>query len=256
MSKSKISNVFYNIKRTFAKRSPEILTGLGIAGMVTTTVLAISETPKAIRLLDEKKKELDIEKLRTSDVIKTTWKCYIPSAIICVLSTTCLIGASSVNLKRNAALAAAYQLSEKALTTYKDKVIEVVDEKKAELIKEKVAGEQIKENPVSKNEVIVTGNGEVLCYDVLSGRYFKSDVQKIENAVNVINKRMMNDWCVSLNELYDELDLGHTELGRMMGWNNDAGLIEISFDSALTENNTPCLVMNFDTRPVCDYSNL
>ena len=30
------------------KHSPEILTGIGIAGMVTTTILAVRATPKAV----------------------------------------------------------------------------------------------------------------------------------------------------------------------------------------------------------------
>lgn len=32
------------------KHSPEILTGIGIAGMITTTILAVRATPKALLL--------------------------------------------------------------------------------------------------------------------------------------------------------------------------------------------------------------
>ena len=35
------------------KHSPEILTGIGIAGMVTTTILAVRATPKALLLIQE-----------------------------------------------------------------------------------------------------------------------------------------------------------------------------------------------------------
>ena len=37
------------------KNSPAILTGLGIAGGITTTVLAVKATPKALKLIEESK---------------------------------------------------------------------------------------------------------------------------------------------------------------------------------------------------------
>ena len=48
--KTNVSKIMKDIKITMSKRSPEILTGLGIAGMITTTVLAVKATPKAIKL--------------------------------------------------------------------------------------------------------------------------------------------------------------------------------------------------------------
>ena len=106
-------------------------------------------------------------------MIKAAFKCYIPSAVITTLSVGCIIAASNINHKRNAALATAYSLSESALKLYQEKVIETVGEKKEQQIRDEVAKEQIARNPVSKNEVIVTSSGNTLCYDVLSGRYFK-----------------------------------------------------------------------------------
>lgn len=43
--------------RTIRKRTPEILTGIGISGMVTTTVLAVKATPEALRRIEAKKKK-------------------------------------------------------------------------------------------------------------------------------------------------------------------------------------------------------
>ncbi len=42
-------------RKAMKKHSPEILTGIGIAGMITTTVMAVKATPKALILLEEKK---------------------------------------------------------------------------------------------------------------------------------------------------------------------------------------------------------
>lgn len=83
---------------------------------------------------------------------------------------------------------------------YQEKVVETIGEKKEQQIRDEVAKEQVAKNPVSKNEVIITGGGETLCYDSLSGRYFKSDIEKLRKAVNELNHTMVNDMCASLND--------------------------------------------------------
>ena len=60
MSKPNMTALFKGIQSAVSKHSPEILTGLGIAGMITTTILAVRATPKALELIDERKEELDI----------------------------------------------------------------------------------------------------------------------------------------------------------------------------------------------------
>ena len=114
--------------------------------MITNTVVALKATPKALELINEKKQEYDVDKLKALDVVKTTWKCYVPATVTGSLSIACLIGASSVNFRRNAALATAYRLSETALSEYREKVVETIGEKKEQNIRESVAKEQIKKN--------------------------------------------------------------------------------------------------------------
>ena len=252
--KTNMTTIVRSIKTTMVKRSPEILTGIGIAGMITTTVLAVKATPKAYLIIEDERSVKD-DDLTPLDVVKCTWKCYIPATLTCAASVACLIGASSVNLKRNAALATAYQLSTTALNEYKNKVVEVIGEKRANDIREKIADDKIKNNPVGGSQVIVTGGGDSLCYDCLGGRYFKSSMDKIKKAENEINRLMLRDMYVSLNEFYDELGLEHTKLGDELGWNMDDGLIEFSFSSHLAEDGTPCLVILYNVYPKYGYSN-
>ena len=179
MSKTNATKFFKRIGMSVSKRSPEILTGIGIAGMATTVVLAVRVTPKALKLIEDRKKELyplddngEVVMPKT-EVIKAAWKSYIPAAVTGVMSITCLIGASSVNARRNAALYSAYKLSETALTEYKDKVVETIGEKKEKAVRDAVAKDKIEKNPVTKKEVIITEKGNTLCYDTISGRYFR-----------------------------------------------------------------------------------
>lgn len=267
MKNLKINELVKTVQSVLAKRSPEILTGIGIAGMITSTVLAVKATPKALSLIEDEKRaqnehisddarsnSAQIVRLKPIEVVKVTWKCYIPTVLTGIASTACLIGASSVNFKRNAALATAYQLSATALTEYKEKVSEVIGERKERDIRDRIAKDKINNDPVGKHDVIVTGNGDTLCYDAYGGRYFKSSIDKIKKAENELNRVMLKDMYVSLNEFYDELGLKHTKLGDDLGWNLDDGFINIEFSSQLSEDGTPCIVINYTVSPNYNYS--
>ena len=250
MSKSKMAQLMRVAKTSITKHSPEILTGIGIAGMITTTVLAVKATPKAIRLIEEAKEEKG-EDLTKAGTVKSCWKAYIPAAATCIASTACLIGASSVSIRRNAMLATAYKLSETAFSEYKEKVVETIGDEKEKIVREKVSEERIKKNPITKNEVIMTDYGDTQFYETLSGRYFKSDIEQIKKVVNYLNKDMLQDMfgTISLNEFYDELELERIDLGDELGWRVDKGLIEIDFTSKIADNGKPCIVLDYINAP-------
>lgn len=253
MNKNDLTKLTKQVTTSISRRSPEILTGIGIAGMVTASVLAVKATPKAIRLLEEAKKEKN-ESFTKMEVVKTTWKLYIPVAVTTTVSIACLIGASSVNFRRNAALTAAYKLSETALTEYKDKVVETIGKEKEKVIREKVTEDKIKKQPVNNNEVIITKKGNTLCFDSISGRYFRSDMDIIKKAENELNRRMLSDMYISLNEFYDELGLDHIRIGDELGWNIDDGLIKLEFSSHLASDGTPCVAVEYEIVPNYGYS--
>lgn len=269
MSKQSLAQFTKSVQKSLTKHSPEILTGIGIAGMIGTTILAVKATPKALACIEAEKRRqnrklLDeaiengndvcpqIDRLKPVEVVKTCWKCYIPAAITCVTSATCLIGASSVHLRRNAALATAYKLSETALTEYREKVVETIGEKREQNIREKVAEEQVKKTPTTNSEVVVTGNGDTRFLDTMSGRHFLSNVEKIKKAENVLNKRMIHDITgyVSLNEFYDEIGLPRTDVGDILGWNTD-NLIDMGVSAQVDDDGQPTIVLDYVVRP--DY---
>ena len=126
MQKIDWKGVANNIGRTLKRKSPEILTGVGIGGMITTTVLAVRATPEAMRRIEKKKKEEQHKKLTAVQTVRAAWKCYIPAGVTGGVSIACLIGASAVNGRRNAALATAYSLAESTLRDYRSKVVETI----------------------------------------------------------------------------------------------------------------------------------
>lgn len=244
--------IIKSIRMATKKHSPEILTGIGIAGMITTTIMAVKATPKALILIEDKKDELEAEKLTPIETIKAAWPCYIPSALICTVSMCCLIGASSTNFRRNAALATAYTLSESSLKEYQEKVTQTIGEKKEQVIRDEIAKDKIVDNPI-RNVVITEKGGNTVCYDVLSGRYFKSDRDEINRVVNELNRQMRDEMYIALNDFYFELGLDSIKLGDELGWNIDKGYIDINFSSQLDANGTPCLVLDYKVAPVYNY---
>lgn len=254
MSKLNLSNIAKGIRTAIKKHSPEILTGIGIAGMISTSVLAVRATPKALILIGEKKDEDGVYKLTPIETIKTVWTCYVPAAVTGCLSVACLIGASSVNVRRNAALATAYTLSESALKEYQEKVIETIGEKKEQSVRDSIAKDRIDQNPVTNREIIITEKGNTLCYDVISGRYFKSDIDKLKKVENELNRQMRDDMYISLNDFYYEIGLNPTSVGDDLGWNIDHGYIELSFSSQLADEGTPCLVIDYKVAPRYEYN--
>lgn len=245
--------IFNATKRKVLKRSPEILTGLGVAGMITTVVLSVKATPKAMKLIEEEKlnrqNEQDSIKLTKIETVKVAWKPYIPAIVTGTVSVGCLIGATSVSTRRTAAIATAYKLSETALTEYREKVIETVGEKKEKVVRDNIAKDKVEKNPPSKSEVIVTGIGETLCYEPLSGRYFKSDINKIRSAVNDINEQMFSENYASLNDFNGKLDLSYTNIGYDIGWDVYNGMLKVEFSSQITDDGTPCIVIDYITPP-------
>lgn len=254
MSKGSMKDFIKHAEIWTKKHSPEILTGLGITGMFSMTVMAVKATPKAMRLIEEKKREEQVDALSVGETIKVAWKPYVPVILTGALSTACLIGANSVNTRRNAALAAAYKLSETALAEYKEKVVETLGEKKEKEVRDKIAKSKVENNPPKSNEVILTGKGKTLCFEVISGRYFESDIDTIKQVENKINHKLLRDNTLSLSEFYYELGLTATSISDDMGWRVDNGLINLDFSSQLTPEGEPCVVIDYGTLPKYGYN--
>ena len=261
MNNQALAKIARDMRRTLSKHSPEILIGIGITGMITTTVLAVKATPKALQLIEERKRELDVEKLTPVETVKTTWKCYVPAAVSGAASVACIIGSNSVNARRNAALATAYKLSETAFSDYRQKVVETIGEKKEKVVRDRVSEKQLQDNPISTKEIIVTGKGQTLFYDQHSGRYFYSDLEKIKRAENKLNKEIICDPFdsgVTLNNFYEEIGLPGTATGDSLGWNLRVGLIDIYPSAQMAEEGSehegePCIVLNYTTPPRYDF---
>jgi hypothetical protein len=229
-----------HVGRFLEKNSTQILTGVAIAGTLSTTIFAVKATPKAVRLIEQKKLEDKVE------IVKETWKLYIPAALSFTVTTASIIGINTINSKRQAALAGLYSLAQTTFKEYQAKVIEQIGENKERKVRDAVDADKILTNPPEMGNVIITGAGDVLCYDSVSGRYFKSDIEKIRQIVNELNRVLLQEMFIPLNDFYYELGLEPIQLGNSLGFNVDNELLDVKFSSHLTKDGKPCLVMNYE----------
>lgn len=234
------------ITKFMSRNSSTILTGMAIAGVGTTTFLAIRATGPALERIRGENAETLLEK------VQAAWMFYIPTFISALITIACIIGANTINTKRAAALAGLYSISEKALKDYQDSVVAEFGEKKAEQIKDAIAKKEVDNTPINDSTIVFTGKGDVLCLDSLSGRYFMSKIEDIRAAVNDMNKLIIDQVWITLNDFYYELGLESTGLGSSVGWDLEH-MIDIDFSSQITADGTPCLVLVYRQMPRSEW---
>lgn len=253
-------SMFEIARDTCIKKGPQIIMGLSILGYGVALYSCGKATLKAADKIKEMKSEVPEKEQESKTfyrkVAKEVAPMFITTMAFFALSTTGLIASAKITQNRNmaqvAALATAYSASENAFKAYKGKVKEVIGTEKEAIVQQKVDEEIVKTNPPTESNTVYS-QGEVRCYDVISGRYFWSDSNKIKNAVNIINNRLNNEMYVSLNELYYELGIPSIEMGERLGFNIKDGLLKFNPTARLDEDDKPFLVMRFHIAPRYDF---
>ena len=249
-----MKNPIKYIKPFATKHEPEILMAMGIGGMIFSVCWGIKASLKTARKIDAYKETYGKDKLTAKEIVKLSWKSYLPVIISTAASIPCIIASNSVSNKRYAALATAYTVTEAAMQEYQEKAKEIVGDKKAKEIAEGVSKDRVEKTYSGGNQIIMSGNGDSLFYEPYSGRFFMSTWNDISKAANELNADAISsmDGFTSLNDWYQKLGLDPTDMGDEIGWNVMAGaknIIDISISSHLTKDNVPCGAIFYNVRP-------
>lgn len=233
-------------KRIILDNSPAILTAIGVTGTLATAYLTGTATIRAVRIVDEawEMKRISHGDPKAKDVVRLTWRLYIPAAVTGGLTVGAIIGANRIGSRRAAAVAVAYTLSEKAYAEYREKIKEKLGEKRESAARDEIAQDRVNQNPLGDRQVLLA-SGKVLCYEAYTGRYFQGDVEDLRAAENTINKQALHHGFASLSDYYDLIGLKHTVTSDDIGWNADK-LLEVRYTSVLTDKLEPCLVIDIN----------
>lgn len=226
---------------TWAKTNlPEILISLGIASYASATIFAVTGTVKAVKTVEELIDEKG-EVPTKVEILKATWKHYIPVVLTFTAGTVCVIVSNRESAKRIAALVTAYSMSEKKVEGYSKKIEELLGKEKASEIESAVEQKNADEGTTvydSDDSEIKENVPDVyipLMYDSKSGRYFRCSETQLQAAVNKINELILSFDTATVNDFYFEIGLKDTDDGGVFGWNVDsAHPMRITSDSYIT----------------------
>ena len=191
-----------SLKGIFLEHLPSILTGVAVAGVVETTILAVKATPKALDILEEMytSEKKDGTPWNKKDDIKATWKCYIPAATAGFGTIACIIGANHLHLSKEAGIIAAYSLLGDKFSDYRERSGEKHDKKIMDGIKKDHISEAVNEKPDKPLEV-----GKMWVYEPESKQYFQATTEQILWAELTANKMFANQGWLSFNQFLDLL---------------------------------------------------
>lgn len=164
------------MKNTFLKRhSSTILTTIGAIGVVATAVIAVKDTLKALRILDEAEQEKG-EELTVKEKIVTAGPVYIPAIAVGVSTIACIFGANTLNKRNQAALMSAYALLDQSYKDYKRKVSDIYGKDADKKIIEEVAKEELE----PRDSIDDTDDSNVVTiFDGTTMRSFESVLDRI-----------------------------------------------------------------------------
>lgn len=244
------------------KNGPTISALLGIGLMGFAGVKAVEKTPVVMAKLDEKKKELGVEKLTVAETVKVAGPYYAPSIILFTAGSGAVLGGQYVATRRATMATAAYSMLETRFKEYVDATKEVVGEKKESEIRDQVAKTIVEKNPPEIKEPIITGNGKRICLDVLSQTYFWNDKDTIINVCKELNSRFRYgdkydpEYFIPLEDYYYGVDIRegpYIELAKDMGWHREDGEITPHFtwiNGTGQYQDMPILAVGFMTNPI------
>ena len=253
--KEKMVKVYNKSEMKVRKYSPEILAGVGVVGVIASTVMACKATTKLNDILAESKEQLEqiktvavdpayADKYTEDDAKKDTTityvqtgvkvaKLYAPSVILCASSLGCLLASNNILRKRNAALSAAYMTVDKSFKEYRRRVAERFGDEVEKEIRYNIKAKEITTVDEEGNEVketvkVIEGADNPTTYSDYA-RFFDESCPAWQNdpEYNLTFLRAQQQYAndllkaqgrLFLNDVYKMLGIDITKAGQVVGW--------------------------------------
>ena len=250
--KTAAKKAMFNVK----KHSPEILIVAGIAGVVTSAVMACKATMKVNEVLAETKENInkvhdvmadqgisekeyskedsarDLAIIYCKAGVKLA-KLYGPAIALGGLSLTAIVCSNNILRKRNVALDDAYTAIDTSYKQYRSRVIEKFGENVDREMKYGIKAVQIEEKTVDENGKKKTAKKTVEVvnpYDYSDyARFFDAgnpnwekdseyNLMFLKRQQAYANDKLKANGYLFLNEVYDMLGIPKSKAGQVVGW--------------------------------------
>lgn len=242
-----VSDVLTKTGHKLAANSPTLLAGIAITGVVTTAYLTARAAVEGAEVIQAEEAESGTHgdpKERLKERTKLTWRLYIPAGVSAGVTIGCIVGSTRINNRRLAAAQAAFALSERAWSEYREKVVDEIGKKKEQKLRDDLAEEKV-HSAASGSPALVLGSGDVLCCELYSGRFFTSNAETLRRSVNEVNHQLNIHDLVSLDEWYWKIGLEGTQHSSNLGWGSEK-LLELELSTVLTPDDKPCLAFGYN----------
>lgn len=252
----------YRAARVFeAEKRPQILAGMGVAGFWGAIWWTYRNAP-SVEILAQDLKHGNLDKEEKKETVIDICKWSAGPVLLGVASSAAVIGSTSISSQRIAALSAVCTATQSTLDAYREKVKKGLLGDRGEQKDQKVMNEIAKDrlaNATEVDRIYETGFGDVLCMDRWTGKMFHSSPEAVKRAFNEISYQCQCDDYVTLNELYDRLNLPEIKMGEILGWtteNRRKGIIDISFTATVDDRDQPVLVLQYEVEVLPSYRDL
>lgn len=253
---NKATRAFHKVAFKFKKHSPEILVVAGVAGLVTSGVMACKATTKLSTLTEKHKENVDAihsalenpdrfeegytEKDSQRDLAivyrDTAWeliKLYGPSVALATASTAAILGGHNILHKRNVALGAAYAAVDKSFKEYRGRVVERFGDALDKELRYNIKAKDIEEVIVNEDgtETTVTKTGQVVDPSSIGdfARFFDDgctgwdknpefSLTFLKRQQNWANDKLQRQGYLFINDVYEMLGIPKCPGGQVVGW--------------------------------------
>ena len=253
--KEKMIRMYNNTKNGVQKHSPEILAGVGVVGVVASTVMACKATMKLNDILEESKETRDkIREVESNPRYEEQYshedakkdlainytqtglkiaKLYAPAVILGSASLGCLLASNDILRKRNAALSAAYMTVDKSFKEYRQRVVDRFGEEVEKEIRYNIKAEEITSTVVAEDgsETTITETVKTMDPNLYSdyakffdeaSPYWQKDPEYnfmfLKSQQQYANDLLKARGRLFLNEVYEMLGIDKTKAGQIVGW--------------------------------------
>lgn len=254
---SNMTRAFSRANLKIQKHSPEILMVAGVAGVVTSAVMACRATLKVDGIVaemkertqkvdevladetisEEKYSEEDARKDKALIAVQTGLKLvklYGPSVALGAVSIASILASNDILRKRNIALAAAYTVVDSSFKEYRERLVERFGEELDRELKYNIKVEKIEETTVDEGgkETTETKYVEVINpsnkYSQYARLFSTGDIGWTKDPVynlnvvrqneNFANHKLRTQGYLFLNDVYEMFGWPKTPAGQIVGW--------------------------------------
>ena len=236
-------------KNKIMRMMPTVLFTAGIVGVFVSEVMCVRDTLKAEKVLEKKPIRLAYDEKATpvsnnatevimvfdkptyyKEIIKATWKCYIPTLVSTTATITFLVASRKLTQRQIAVLSSAVVSSGALVGRYRNEIRKISGEEVLHKVDRVVAAEEItKAKPpvistsglLSCENFDLSEDGEYIFFDPLTKMKFRSTKLAVLGAKYYLNRNLNIGLSAPLSMFYGFLGLELPYEYSSFGWDLD-----------------------------------